>query len=524
MSDDTSAHARHQAYQEAELKLRERWKSIGAGEDPTTAERLAGCPEPKSAALEAADLSVAISGDPLHSKHLPDSIHQRCKNLTNDVKAGSATALAASLRDLVDVTTGDYNKFLVDRMIRANLLAARLGDAGAGALCAAASFRTLLANMTYDPQPIGRALVETMVMRLGVAAGVRGGQFAKSNWSYALGSEIAGVRAPAESVTPSGDVQHDHRELALVDDLYLDIEEDAPRVAPVPSHVLIAHGALTKPRKKASDPKPCDEYYDLVGEHLPLHRCEDIARAETIVASYVPWARPQIARILRPLARQKWVHFRPLLLVGPPGCAKSTLATKIAEALGLPSGVFNCAGVADAHFGGLSKGWSSAHTAMPTDLVKRKYVANAAAILDEVDKCGTSRNNGNLSDTLCALLEPENARRYMDPGLGCEVDLSAVNYLATANVLEDVPGPLRDRFTVVRIPMPGPEHLGDIAARIVEDLRIERAEDERMMPDLDPQELVCVLRLWDRPKRSLRTARQVVEAWVDGRSRLGLQN
>ena len=79
-------------------------------------------------------------------------------------------------------------------------------------------------------------------------------------------------------------------------------------------------------------------------------------------------------------------------------------------------------------------------------LVYQHRCANPIVILDELEKAGTSKHNGSSSDSLLSFLEPSSARRIRDLALEVDVDQSAISYVATANSINDVPMPLRDRF------------------------------------------------------------------------------
>ncbi len=100
-------------------------------------------------------------------------------------------------------------------------------------------------------------------------------------------------------------------------------------------------------------------------------------------------------------------------------------------------------------------------------------------MLDELEKTGTSRHNGAVGDVLLGLFEPQTSARWFDPYIQAPADLSHVVWIATANTLEGIPVPLRDRSRVLRFPDPGPEHLPRIAAHLLKAQLIERGLDAR---------------------------------------------
>jgi hypothetical protein len=215
------------------------------------------------------------------------------------------------------------------------------------------------------------------------------------------------------------------------------------------------------------------------------------------------------------LAARDPVRFRPTLLVGQPGCGKSSILRAICDAVGLPAELMPLGGVHDAAAMGTSAQWASAREALPLQLIKRSKMATVAVIWDEIEKVGTSRTNGNIQDSLLAMLEPNQARRYRDLALEVEVDLSMVSHFATANSLEDVPGPLKDRFRIMRMPDPDWKHIGPLTRNIIGDLARERGLDDRWYPPLAEDEMELIKRAW--PGGSIRQLTKIVRAVVDVR-------
>ncbi len=207
-----------------------------------------------------------------------------------------------------------------------------------------------------------------------------------------------------------------------------------------------------------------------------------------------------------------------LLLVGSPGCGKTSLARDIAEEFGVPSVIYSAGGTADASFSGTSAQWSTARASTPLQLIHRGQVANPVVILDELEKASTSRHNGSLVDRLLSFLEPTSAKRILDPALEVEVDLSAVSYIATANSIDDVPAPLRDRFKIIRMPDPEWKHIGGLVRSIIDEIAEERGLHHRWIGQLAQDELDLVRQAW--PGGSLRKLRRIIEMLIDGREQL----
>lgn len=250
----------------------------------------------------------------------------------------------------------------------------------------------------------------------------------------------------------------------------------------------------------------------IAGQALPMRKVNDPAAIKSTLIGRFPHFAAELDLVLtQPLPWR-------LLLLGEPGCGKTELARTLAEAADLPLVVYGCAGVADGSFGGTSAQWASARPSVPLQLIQRTRVANPVVVLDELDKTDTDRRNGALVDVLLTFLEPASAKRVMDLGLELEVNLSAVSYLATANKIEDVPAPLRDRFRSIRMPSPGHAHVSAFVSNLLDDVAAERGLDRRWLTGLAQDEEEMLREVW--PGGSLRRLKRILELLVDGRDRL----
>ena len=202
---------------------------------------------------------------------------------------------------------------------------------------------------------------------------------------------------------------------------------------------------------------------------------------------------------------QPVLKFRPLLLVGNPGLGKSSFVQSLGEALGLPTAFMTMAGMNDnMMLKGTARGWSSARAGYLVEFMLENRQANPLVCLDEIEKIGTGRNNGRLWETLLTMLEPATASRVTDEFLLGPVDYSSVNWIATANDVEDLPEPLQSRFTIIRVGEPAREDFDRIFTNILKDIARDLGTEPWALPSLNPQVAGALRRRFQRKPGSLR--------------------
>ena len=253
----------------------------------------------------------------------------------------------------------------------------------------------------------------------------------------------------------------------------------------------------------------------IAGKPLPLVKRPDLVEARAKLVARGEHTVDVVDTMLRDLAPAEHVRFRPTILVGSPGAGKSALALALAEVCGVPGRVISLAGASDSSVGGTSAQWHSARENVVLQLVREKQIANPLVVLDEVDKASASRHNGSAFDALLPLLERDQSKRFVDPALEVECDLSAVSFVLTANDIDQVPPPLKDRCRVLKVPAPEWEHIGPIIDRIISDIADERGVGRQWYPPLAQDEMEIIKQAWT--SGSLRHLRRIVETLLDGR-------
>jgi hypothetical protein len=256
---------------------------------------------------------------------------------------------------------------------------------------------------------------------------------------------------------------------------------------------------------------------EILNVPVPLVPTPALDQVRHALVAEFPHAVPVIDFALADLIERPVIKVRPLLLVGDPGSGKSHFARRLGELLNLTVWRIDAAQADGSVIAGTDRRWHSAECCHPLLAIARGRTANPLILIDELEKAATRTDYGRLWDCLLGLLEPETSSRYPDPALQIPVDLSHVNYVATANTRDPLPAPLRDRFRIVMLPKPTNDDLDALLPGLLRTIATERGIDARWIAPLDPIEHATIAKHW--PGGSIRPLLRILEVVLQARDR-----
>ncbi|MCA1382670.1 endopeptidase La [Bradyrhizobium sp. BRP23] len=234
---------------------------------------------------------------------------------------------------------------------------------------------------------------------------------------------------------------------------------------------------------------------------LPAEKPIDIKEARAILDADHFGLEKIKGRIIEYLAVRKLAPQgkAPILcFVGPPGVGKTSLGQSIARAMDRPFVRVSLGGVHDeAEIRGHRRTYIGALPGNIIQGIKKAGARNCVMMLDEIDKMGRGVQ-GDPSAAMLEVLDPEQNGTFRDNYLGVPFDLSRVVFIATANMLDQIPGPLLDRMELISLAGYTEDEKLEIARRYLVRRQLEANGLSAEQAEIEPEALKLIVKGYTR--------------------------
>ncbi|MCW3045733.1 MAG: lon [Solirubrobacterales bacterium] len=292
----------------------------------------------------------------------------------------------------------------------------------------------------------------------------------KTQREYVLRQQLEAIRRELgefdESAAEAGELREQLEQIMLPEDVRRQVDRELKRLESLPPQAAEHSVIRTWLEWIASLPwdNSTEDNLDLAHARSVLDEDHyDIEQVKDRILEFLA------VRKLKPDARGSILCF-----VGPPGVGKTSLGRSIARALGRAFERISAGGMRDeAEIRGHRRTYIGA---MPGTIIRALRDAgsnNPLFMIDEIDKMGADYR-GDVASAMLEVLDPEQNSSFRDHYLDVPFDLSNVMFITTANTLDTVPGPLRDRMEVIALAGYTEEEKLEIAKRYLVPRQIER--------------------------------------------------
>ncbi|MBT2187836.1 endopeptidase La [Sphingobium nicotianae] len=187
-----------------------------------------------------------------------------------------------------------------------------------------------------------------------------------------------------------------------------------------------------------------------------------------------------------------------LCFAGPPGVGKTSLGQSIARAMGRPFVRVSLGGVHDeAEIRGHRRTYIGALPGNIISAIRKAGTRDCVMMLDEIDKMGRGVQ-GDPSAAMLEVLDPEQNGTFRDNYLGVPFDLSRIVFIATANMLDTIPGPLRDRMEIITLAGYTAEEKLNIARKYLVKRQLEANGVTPEQVEIDDASLTAIIEYYTR--------------------------